>query len=182
MRNTLIITVILFFFTTYNSFAQKYAYVNTDYILDNVPEYKSAQTELDNLSIQWQKEIEAKLSEIDKLYKAFQADQVLLPEEMKKKREDEIVKKEKEVKDLQKQRFGKDGELFKKRQTLVKPIQDKVYKAIEDVAADSKYDMILDKAGSTTILYVNTKLDKSNDVLEKMGLKAGKKEKKQKTE
>ena len=101
---------------------------------------------------------------------------------MKKKKEDEIIKKEKEVKELQKQRFGNEGELFKKRQTLVKPIQDKVYKAVEEVAADFKLDMIIDKAGSTTILYINTKLDKSNEVLNKMGLKSGKKDKKSKTE
>jgi outer membrane protein len=181
MKKLFIIAGIFLFCTlTYSGFAQqKYAYVNTEYILDNVPEYKTAQTELDNLSIQWQKEIEAKLAEIDKMYKDYQAEQVLLPEDMKKKKEDEIMKKEKEVKELQKQKFGAEGELFKKRQTLVKPIQDKVYKAIEEVAAESKLDMILDKAGSTTILYINPKLDKSNDVLDKMGLKAGKKDKKQ---
>ena len=111
--------------------AQKYAFVDTKYILENIPEYKTAQDQLDELSAQWQKEIEGKFAEIDKMYKDYQAESVLLPDDMKKKREDEIVKKEKEAKDLQKKRFGKDGDLFKKREELVKPIQDKVYNAIE---------------------------------------------------
>ncbi|MFM7726180.1 MAG: OmpH family outer membrane protein, partial [Flavobacteriales bacterium] len=106
--------------------AQKYAYVNTEYILDNIPDYKSAQQQLDNLSVQWQKEIEDKYAIIDRLYKSYQAEQVLLTEEMKKRRQDEIAQREKDVKDLQKQRFGYDGDLFKKKQELVKPIQDKI--------------------------------------------------------
>jgi outer membrane protein len=127
-------TLILMLGLSFSVQAQKYAYVDTDYILSNIPEYKSAQQQVDNLSVQWQKEIEAKYAEIDKMYKAFQAEQILLTEEMKKKRENEIIAKEKEVKELQKSRFGVDGELFKKRQELVKPIQDKVYNAIKQLA------------------------------------------------
>jgi outer membrane protein len=149
----------------------KFGYVDTDYILSQIPEYKAAQNELDKTSVQWQKEIEAKYSEIDKLYKAYQADAILLTDDMKKKRENEIINKEKEVKDLQKQRFGVDGELFKKRQELVKPIQDKVYNAIKVVAEKSGLGFVLDKSGQISILYANSKYDKSDDVLVYLGYK-----------
>lgn len=151
------------------TFAQKYAYVDTEYILQNIPEYNDAQGILDDLSAQWQQEIETKYAEIDELYKSYQADAVLLPEEMKKKREDEIIKKEKEVKELQRQRFGKDGDLFKKREELVKPIQEKIYNAIEEMAVERNYAIIFDKAGSLTMLYTDEKYDLSDDVLDKMG-------------
>jgi outer membrane protein len=151
--------------------AAKFGYVDTDYILSQIPEYKAAQSELDKTSIQWQKEIDARFAEVDKLYKAYQADAILLTEEMKKKRENEIVNKEKEVKDLQKQRFGVDGELFKKRQELVKPLQDKVYNAIKAVAEKNALGFILDKSGQVSILYANSKYDKSDDVLVYLGYK-----------
>jgi len=153
--------------------AQKFAYVDTEYILGQIPEYKSAQAELDKVSVQWQKEIEAKYTEIDKMYKAYEAEQILLTEDMKKKREADIVAKEKEAKDLQKQRFGVDGELFKKRQELVKPIQDKVYNAVKTVAEKGGYSVIFDKAGEMTMLYANAKNDKSDDVLQTMGYAKG---------
>jgi len=149
--------------------AQKYAYVDTDYILDNIPEYGDAKTTLDELSAKWQKEIEAKFAEIDKMYKDFQTQSVLMPEDVKKKKEDDIVKKEKEAKDLQKQRFGKDGDLFKKRRELVKPIQEKIYNAIEEVATDEGYMVVFDKAGSLSMVYTNPKFDVSEDILNKMG-------------
>ena len=149
--------------------AQKYAYVDTDYILDNIPEYGDAKTTLDELSAKWQKEIEVRFSEIDKLYKSFQAESVLLPEDVRKKKEDDIVKKEKNVKDIQKQRFGKEGDLFKKRQELVKPIQEKIYNAIEQIAADEGYAVIFDKAGSLSMIYTNPKFDISEEILNKMG-------------
>lgn len=151
--------------------AAKFGYVDTDYIMSQIPEYKAAQTELDKTSVQWQKEIETKYLEIDKLYKAFQADAILLTDDMKKKRENEIINKEKEVKDLQKQRFGVDGELFKKRQELVKPLQDKVYNAIKSVAEKNGLGFILDKSGQVSILYANSKYDKSDDVLTLLGYK-----------
>ncbi len=149
--------------------AQKFAYVNTEYILENIPDYADAQTQLDELSVQWQKEIEAKFAEIDKMYKSFQSEAVLLPEEMKKKREDDIIKKEKEAKDLQKKRFGKEGDLFKKRQELIKPIQEKVYTAIEEIATDENYAVIFDKASNATLIYSNPKFDVSEQVLDKLG-------------
>ncbi len=153
------------------SFAQKIGYVDTEYILGNVPEYKSKQSQLDEISVGWQKEIETKYAEIDKLYKSFQAEQVLLTEDMRRKREDDIVKKEKDAKDLQKQRFGFEGDLYKKRQELVKPIQDKVFNAIKDIATNKSYAIIFDKANSLTMLYTNVKYDISNEVLENMGVK-----------
>jgi outer membrane protein len=151
------------------SVAQKIGYVDTDYILTHIPEYKAAQAEIDKTSVDWQKEIEAKYGEIDKLYKIYQAESVLLTDDMKKKRENEIINKEKEVKELQKARFGVDGELFKKRMELVKPIQDKVYSAVKQVAERSGLAFIFDKAGQVSLLYSNSKYDKSEDVLTFMG-------------
>jgi outer membrane protein len=168
------ILILLACFVTLISNAQtaaKFGYVDTDYILGQIPEYKAAQTELDKTSIQWQKEIEGKYTEIDKLYKAYQADAILLTDDMKKKRENEIINKEKEAKDLQKARFGVDGELYKKRVELVKPIQDKVYNAIKTAAEKKGLGFILDKAGQVSILYANSKYDVSDDVLSLLGYK-----------
>ncbi|MFM2136326.1 MAG: hypothetical protein RL021_1726 [Bacteroidota bacterium] len=162
--------------TTGSVFAQKYAYVNTEYILENIPDYKSAQQQLDNLSIQWQKEIEDRYAIIDKLYKAYQAEQVLLTEEMKKRRQEEIALKEKDVKDLQKQRFGYEGDLFKKKQELVKPIQDKIYNAVKKMATEQSYAVIFDKSGDLIMLYTNPKYDKSDDILTALGYKPSKKD------
>jgi len=149
----------------------KFGYVDTDYIMGQIPEFKAAQNELDKTSVQWQKEIDEKYSEVDKLYKAYQADAILLTDDMKKKRENEIINKEKEAKDLQKQRFGVDGELFKKRQELVKPIQDKVYNAIKAVAEKNGLGFVMDKSGQVSLLYANSKYDKSDDVLVYLGYK-----------
>lgn len=170
---SLVLVAVFMMFGSVIAYAQKYAYVDTQYILDNISEYKAAQQQLDQLSIQWQKEIEDKYAAIDKLYKAYQAEQILLTEEMKRKRQDEISSKEKDVKDLQKQRFGFEGDLFKKKQELVKPIQDKIYNAIKKLADNGGYAVIFDKAGSTTMLYTNSKYDKSDEVLQMMGYKAG---------
>jgi len=149
----------------------KFGYVDTDYIMSQIPEYKAAQSELDKTSVNWQKEMENKFAEIDKLYKAYQADAILLTEDMKKKRENEIINRETEAKELQKQRFGVDGELFKKRQELVKPIQDKVYNAIKAVAEKNGLGFIMDKSGQVSLLYANTKYDRSDDVLVYLGYK-----------
>lgn len=149
--------------------AQKFGYVDTDYILNSIPEYKAAKTELDRLSADWQKEIELKYAEIDKLYKAYQAEQILLTDEMKKKRENEIVNREAEAKELQKAKFGVDGELFKKRMELIKPIQDKVYNAVKAVADKAGLAVIFDKNSDLTILYSNPKFDKSEAVLDYLG-------------
>ena len=160
---------VFFVFAVFFTQAQKFAFVDTQYILDNLPEYTEAQSQLDDLSVQWQKEIETKFAEIDKMYKDYQAQSVLLPEDMKKKKEQEIVDREKEAKNLQRQRFGKDGDLFKKRQELVKPIQDKLYNAIQEIATASNYAIIFDKSGSLTMLYANPKYDVSDEVLDNLG-------------
>ena len=160
-------------FTTVNVQAQKFAYVDTEYMLNNIPEYKTAQQQLDQLSVQWQKEIESRYAQIDKLYKAYQAEQILLTEEMRKKREDEILNKEKEVKDFQKEKFGYQGDLFKKKQELVKPIQDKIYNAIKKYAEDYSYAFIFDKSSDLIMLYSNARYDKSDEILKAMGYTAG---------
>jgi outer membrane protein len=147
----------------------KIAIIDTDYILNKIPEYQSAQNSLETISIEWQEEIETKFSEIDKLYKAYQAEAVTLPEDVKIKRQDEIIAKEKEVKDLQKKRFGTDGDLSKKRQELIKPIQDKVYTAIEEFATEGNYGLVLDRSNSSFMMYINPKMDKSDDILLKLG-------------
>lgn len=172
MKTKIILTLSLILASTF-SYAQKFAYVDTDYILENISEYRLAQDQLDELATQWQQDIEELFTEVDRLYKAYQAEALLLPEDVRKKRENEIIQKEKEAKEMQKKRFGKDGDLFKKRQELVKPIQDKVYAAIEEIATANGYAIIFDKAGSTTLLFTNAKFDKSDEVLEKLGYKAG---------
>jgi outer membrane protein len=168
MRKSILLSVFLVLTVAYIQ-AQKFAFVDTQYILDNLPEFTEAQAQLDELSAQWQKEVEAKFAEVDKMYKDYQAQSVLLPEDMKKKKEQEIVDKEKEAKNLQKQKFGKDGDLFKKRQELVKPIQEKVYNAIQEVATSNNYSVIFDKGGSLTMLYANPKYDVSDEVLDNLG-------------
>jgi len=151
--------------------AQRYAVVDTKYILDKMPEYKDAQKQLDQISLQWQKEIDDKQSVLDKMYKDYEAEQVMLSEELKKKREDELFNKEKEVRDLQRKRFGFEGDLFKKRQELIKPVQDKVYNAIQKIAVNRLYDFILDKSEGITVIFADPKLDKSDDVLKELGIK-----------
>ncbi len=150
--------------------AQRFAYVDTDYILGNMKEYTDAQKKLDDISADWQKQIEDKYKEIDALYKQYQAEQVLLTDDMKKQRQKEIEDKEQEVKDFQKAKFGYQGELYQKRQELVKPIQDKAYDAVNKVAQQKQYDFIFDKASGSSMLYVNTKLDLSDAVLAQLGI------------
>ncbi|HTN45717.1 MAG TPA: OmpH family outer membrane protein [Flavipsychrobacter sp.] len=154
-----------------SSMAQKYCIIDSKYILERVSDYKDAQTQLDNLSKGWQTEIDAKMQDVDKLYKNYQAERAMLSDEMRQKREDEIMNKEKTAKDLQKQRFGYEGDLFKKRQELVKPVQDKVYNAVQKMAQSRGYDVVLDKAGGVTLFYADPKLDKSDDVLKLLGVK-----------
>lgn len=152
-----------------SGFAQKFGYVDTDYILKNIPEYQDAQNEIEELSKQWQEEIEEKYAKVDQMYKAYQADAVLLPEDLKQKREQEIIEAEKAVKELQKQRFGPEGELFQKRQELIKPIQEKIFNAIEEIATKRNYAFIFDKASGPVIMYVDSKYNISDEVLDQIG-------------
>jgi len=152
-------------------FGQKFAYVDTEYILSNIPSYKAAQDKLDNLSKEWQKEIEKEYAQVDKMYKDFQTEKVLLTDEMIKQREAEIVDAERAVKALQRKYFGTNGELFKKREELIKPIQDEVYTVIQDIAQSGNYAIIFDSATGANILFTDPKYDKSDEVLEKLGYK-----------
>lgn len=151
--------------------AQKYAFVDTEYILNNIPNYKAAQEQLDKVSADWQKEIEGKYTEIEKMYKDYQAERVLLSEEMRRQREDVIVNKEKEVKELQKTYFGQEGALYKKRQELIQPIQDDIYKAIKDLATENGYAVIFDTSSGPSMIYTNPRYDVSDEVLQKLGYK-----------
>lgn len=151
--------------------AQKYAIIDTRYILDKMPEYKQSQQQLDAVAADWQKEIDAKQAELDKMYKDYDAEQVMLSDDLKKKREDQLFQKEKDLRDLQRKRFGFEGDLFKKRQELIKPIQDKVFNAVQKIAAQRGYDFVLDKSEGITIIFADPKLDKSEDVLRELGVK-----------
>lgn len=153
------------------TYAQKYAFVDTEYILNRIPSYKAAQDQLDKLAADWQTEIETAYGEIEKMYKDFQAEKVLLTEEMKVRKEEEIINREKEVKQLQQKYFGRDGSLFTKRQELIKPIQDEVYSVIKEIAVEGSFAVIFDTASGANMLYTNPKYDKSDDVLEKLGYK-----------
>jgi len=149
--------------------AQKFAYVDTDYILNKIPEFKQAQDKLDDFSDDWQKEIEAKYADVEQMYRAYQQEQVLLTDEMKAKREEAIISKENKAKKLQQKYFGSTGELYSKRQELIKPIQDKIYDAIQQLAANNKYQAIFDSSSDLIMLYKDDNLDKSDKVLELMG-------------
>jgi outer membrane protein len=161
--------VILAFITT--SYAQKYAFIDSEYILENIPAFTAAQEQLDQLSSQYQKELESMHAEIDQMYKDFQAESVLLSDDMKRKREDVIISKEKDYKQLQRKYFGPSGDLFKKRQGLVKPIQDDIFNAVQEIANEGSYAVIFDKSGGTTLFFTNPKYDLSDQVLQKLGYK-----------
>lgn len=150
--------------------AQRFAYVDTEYILDMLPEYRSAQKQLEQLSADWEKEIEKKQAAIDKMYREFAAEQVLMTEDMRKKREQEIKDKEKELREFRTLKFGYEGDLFKKRQELIKPIQDKVFEAIQKVAKAGALDFIFAKGSEMIMLYANAKYDKSDEVLTELGV------------
>lgn len=150
--------------------AQRYAVLDTKFILDKLPEYKEAQKQLDQFSTAWQKELDGMQQNLDKMYRDFDAEQVMLSDELKKKREDELFNKEKELRDLQRKRFGYEGDLFKKRQELIKPVQDKVYNAVQKLAVEKGYDFILDKSEGITVIFADPKLDRSEDILKMLGV------------
>lgn len=151
--------------------AQKYAFVDSEYIRKNIPAFNTAQDQLDKLSKQWEKEVSDGYAVVEQMYKSYQNDAVLLSQEMKAKREEAIIAKEKEMKDLQNKYFGVEGDLFKKREELVKPIQDEIIKAIKAIAVDGSYAVIFDTAAGGNILFANPKFDLSDQVLEKLGYK-----------
>ena len=170
MKRILMLALGVLFFTG-ALLAQKYAIIDTRYILDKMPDYKVAQQNLDVVAAGWQKDIDSRQTDLDKMYKDFESEQVMLSDELKKKREDQLFVKEKELRDLQRKRFGFEGDLFKKRQELIKPIQDNVYNAVQKMAVQRGYDFVLDKSEGITIIFADPKLDKSEDVLKDLGVR-----------
>ena len=165
--------VVLLVFGVFSTltFSQKFAFVDTEYILKQIPAYESSQDQLDAMSVEWQKEIEELYADIDKMYKDYQAEKVLLTEDLKIKRENEIINKEKEVKEIQKKRFGTEGDLYKKRQELIKPIQDDIFNAIKEMAADGNFAIIFDSSSGANMLFTDPKYDKSDEILDRLGFK-----------
>lgn len=170
MKKSALLFFILIIIAATHSWAQRYAIIDSKFILDKMPEYKTAQQKLDETAATWQKEIDKLQTQLDKMYRDYDAEQYMLSNELKKKREDEIFNKEKEVRDLQKQRFGYQGDLFNERQKLVKPVQDKLYNAVQKLANDKLYDFILDKIEGITVIFADPKLDKSEDILKILGI------------
>ena len=168
MKKIFYIILISLFFVN-NTFSQKFAYIDSDYIINKIPEFKQAQDKLDALSAEWQKEIEKKFTDVENMYKAYQQEQILLTKPMKNKREEAIMRAEKEAKDLQRKYFAPQGELNLKRQELVKPIQDKIYDAVQQLASNNKYAVIFDSSSDLIMLYSNPNLDKSDKILEILG-------------
>lgn len=167
-------TLFLFAFIgclSFNSYAQRIAYVDIGAVLEKLPEYTKAQSDLDNTAAKWRQEIAQEYDKIKGMYNKYQAEQVLMSDDMRKQKEDEIMESEKTVRELQKKKFGPEGALFKKRQDLVRPIQEKVYSAIEEYAGEKGYDFIFDNNGSTGMIFANPKYDKTEDIKAKLGIK-----------
>jgi outer membrane protein len=153
------------------AYSQKYAYIDSDFILENVPEYKDAKDKLDKLADRWTKEIEERYAQIKVKKDNFAREEVLLPSEERQKRKDELDKLETEAMEMQKMRFGVKGDYFQKRQELVKPIQDKIFEAIQGVASKRNFSFVFDKANQSNLVYADPKMDISNEVLKELGIK-----------
>jgi outer membrane protein len=164
-----ILLLSLFLILGVAGFGQKFAFVDSDYILKKIPQYRAAQEQLDKLAGQYQKEVEDRFVSIDEQVRSYQAEKVLLTQDMRNKREQELMQRQKEAQDLQRNYFGPDGVLFKKRTELIKPIQDQVYNAVKDLASEGGYAAIFDVANNPTVLFSNSKYDKSDEVLQKLG-------------
>ena len=173
MKNKILLLAITLLILGVTSFgySQKIAIIDINDVLSNMTEYKAAQSELDQISATWRQEIAIEFDKVKSMYNKFQAEQVLLSSDEKVKKEEEIVKKEAEVREMQKRKFGPEGELFSKRQEMVAPIQDKVFAAIESYAAEKGLDLIFDKSGSTGLLFSNPEFDKTGDIKRRLGIK-----------
>ena len=168
---TFLIAAFSLMLTAFSANAQRYAIIDTKYVLDKIPEYKDANKKLEEMADAWQKEIDLLQADLDKMYRQLETEKAMLTPELLKKREDEIFNKEKQVRDLQRRRFGFEGDYFRKKQELVKPIQDKVYNAVQRLATERLYDFILDKSEGITVIFADPKLDKRDDVLKILGVK-----------
>ncbi|MGV3703891.1 MAG: OmpH family outer membrane protein [Arcticibacter sp.] len=163
----------LFCLVSGSAFAQRFAYVDSEYILDHIPEYVAAEKQLEATSKQWQQQVDARLAEVEKMYKAYQGDLALLTPEVRRERENAIVEKEKAAKEFQRVKFGFEGDLYKQRIKLIQPVQERVARAIEAVAESNQLDMILDKNSEVILLYASPRLDKSDEVITRLGYKPG---------
>jgi outer membrane protein len=166
-KGLLLVTMAMLFAMT--TMAQKFALIDMEYILKNIPAYEMTNEQLSQLSKKWQNEIEALRQEAQNMYKSYQSDLVFLSEEMKSKRQEAIVQKEQDAMELQRQYFGAEGELFQKRTSLMKPIQDEIYNAAKDVATDKGYQVVIDRATAMSIIFASPQIDISNEVLVKLG-------------
>ncbi|OJU54392.1 MAG: hypothetical protein BGN96_13195 [Bacteroidales bacterium 45-6] len=159
----------LFLALATSSYAQKFAFIDMDYILKNISTYETANQQLELTSKKWQAEVDKGQQELQKLYKSYQSESVFLSAEQKTKRENEIVAKEKALQDLKKKYFGSDGELFKKREALIKPIQDEIYTAVKEIATARGYQVVVDRASASSVIFASPTIDISNEVLTKLG-------------
>lgn len=168
MKKTILLFVLILGFSS-ASYAQKFALIDMEYILKNISSYETAQEQLNVMSKKWQAEVEKGQQEVKTLYKSYQADLVFLSAEQKTKRESEIVEKEKAVQELNRKYFGPEGELFKKREALVKPIQDDIYTAVKEISESKGYQLILDRSSAESVIFASPRIDISNEVLDKLG-------------
>ena len=170
MKKFIALTVLVLA-ATLSGMAQKFAFVDSEYIRNNIPAFTAAQQQLDKLSEGWEKEVADGYAAVEQMYKDYQGEVVLLSQDQKKKREEAIITKEKEIKDLQNKYFGMEGELYKKREELVKPIQDEILKAIKEISVEGSYAVIFDTSAGSNILFANPRYDLSDQVLQKLGYK-----------
>ena len=169
MKKSIVLTLVLAAMCAVGAAAQKFALVDMEYILKNYPQYEMANEQLNQLSQRWQKEVEAKSAEAEQLYKQYQADMVYLTAEQKKSRENDVLQAEKSATELKYKYFGPEGELYKKRQSLMEPIQDEIYNAVKKLSEERGYQCIFDRASSANIIYASPRIDISNEVLDKVG-------------
>lgn len=169
MKKIITLCLMAFVSSTIGVMAQKYALIDMDYILKQIPQYEMANEQLDQISSRWQKEVEALASEAEMMYKQYQSDMVFLTPEQKNQREEAILAKEKEVQDLRNKYFGPEGELYQKRNALVGHIQDDIYNAVKEVAEKNNYAMVIDRASAESIIFASPKIDISKEVLSKLG-------------
>ena len=167
--NKFILSICIFIGVAFSGSAQKFAMVDMEYIMKNIPSYETANEQINQISKKWQSEVEGQMQEVQKMYKNYQTELVFLSEAMKTKREEEIVAKEKAVQELKRGYFGPEGELFKKRESLMKPIQDEIYNAIQEISKEKDLQLVFDKSSFSSALFTSPKLDVSDAILQKLG-------------
>jgi len=167
MKRLMLFMVVLLMATA--GYSQRFAYIDTDFIMENIPDFKAAEEEIERVSSQWQEEIEKMFADVEQMYREYQAEAPLLPEEMRRRREEGIIERERQAKELQMKRFGREGDLFAKRQELIRPIQERVFRVVEELATSENYAIIFDKAGSMSMIFTDVRFDLSNEVLRRLG-------------